>query len=340
MEKNRCLYLDAQHHLELREGPVPVPGPGQVLVKIAANGICGSDLHFYKEGRLGNFAVTEPYIPGHEASGVVTEIGPGVKHSRPGSRVVIEPGIPCGKCRLCKSGRYNLCPDVVFLSAPPINGTFCDYVVIDEHFVFPIPDSLTLEDAALAEPAAVAIQAVNRGRVRPGDVGVIIGAGPIGLITLQAFKAAGGSRAICIDKVPQRLEWAKKLGADQVAEPSEDGPALRDAGDVVFETAGSDGATSQLFSMARPGGRCVQVGWPGSNIVPLDVAQMMEKELDYMGVNRYANAFETAIAWIADGRIDPKILITHRFPLTRAKEGFDWALAHPAETIKVLITNG
>lgn len=333
---NRCLYLDAEHRLELREETVPAPGPGQVLIKIAANGICGSDVHFYHEGRLGGFEVTTPYIPGHEASGVVEACAPGTSRFRPGDRVVIEPGIACGHCAMCKIGRYNLCPDVVFLSAPPINGTFCDYIALDEHFVFPIPDSLSLAHAALAEPVAVAIHAVNRSKFRAGDTGVIVGAGPIGLLTLQAFKAAGGGRAICIDPIASRLLVAKSLGADETRVP--DGQP-EDLGDVIFETAGSASATAGLFRLARRGGRVVQVGWPNGNVVNLDVALMMDKELDYVGVNRYANVFETAITWLADGRIHAEEMITQRYPLSRAAEAFEWALRHPQETIKVLVEN-
>jgi L-iditol 2-dehydrogenase len=334
---NRCLYLDAQHNLTIEEREIPRPKEGEVLIKIAANGICGSDIHFFKEGRLGNFIVTEPYIPGHEASGTVAAVGRGVKRLKEGDRVIIEPSIACGRCSLCKSGRYNLCPDVVFLSAPPIDGTFCDYIAVQESFVFPIPDSLSLIDAALAEPLAVAVHAVNRARIQLGSTGVIVGAGPIGLLTLQAFKAAGGGRAICVDPIEQRLSLAKRLGADETCTPGD--PALRDVGDAVFETAGSSRATAGLFSMARPGGRVVQVGWPDGNLVELDVATLMDKELDYIGVNRYANAFETAIAWLSDGRIKTKELITHRFAFDKATDAFKWAAEHPRETIKVIVEN-
>lgn len=336
---NRCLYLDADHKLTLVEKQVPIPGPGQVLLKIESNTICGSDVHFYQDGRLGNFVVDQPYVPGHEASGTVEACGENTSRFRSGDRVVIEPGIACGHCTACKLGRYNLCPNVTFLSAPPVNGTLCDYLAVDENFVFPIPDSLSLDHAALAEPTAVAIHAVNRSRMRLGETGIIVGAGPIGLLTLLAFKAAGGGRAICVDLLDSRLEAAKALGADEVLKPDGKEPAILDAGDVVFETAGSAAATAQLFHMARAGGRVVQVGWPNGNHVALDVATMMEKELDYIGLTRYANVFDTAITWLADGRIDGSKLITHRFPLDRAVEAFNWTLQHPHETIKVLVTN-
>ncbi|MGI5900075.1 MAG: NAD(P)-dependent alcohol dehydrogenase [Christensenellales bacterium] len=337
MEINRCLYLDSQHNLTIEEREIPRPKRGEVLVKVAANGICGSDTHFFKEGRLGNFVVTTPYIPGHEASGTVAAVGEGVKKLREGDRVVIEPGIACGRCNFCKIGRYNLCPDVVFLSAPPINGTFCDYVAVNESFLFPIPDALSLVDAAMAEPLAVAVHSVNRARIQPGTTGVIVGAGPIGLLTLQAFKAVGGGRAICVDPIESRLALAKRLGADEACLPGD--PSLADAGDAVFETAGSSKATAGLFSMARPCGKVVQVGWPDGNLVELDVATLLEKELDYMGVNRYANAFDTAITWLCDGRIKVKELITHRFKFDQAAEAFKWAAENPRETIKVIVEN-
>ncbi len=336
--KNRCLYLDPSLTLEIREEAVPSPADDQVLIRIAANGICGSDVHFYKEGKLGNFKVTQPYIPGHEASGTVVAAGKQVKHLREGMRVVIEPGIPCGKCRQCKRGRYNLCPDVVFLSAPPVNGTFCDYIAVDAWFVYPVPDGLSFEHAALAEPTAVAVHAVNRSRMQPGDDGVVVGAGPIGLLTLQAYKAAGGGRCTVIDRMDSRLQQAKALGADCVINTARE-TCDEPLGDVIFETAGSDITTQMLFSLAYAGARCVQVGWPAHTRVALDVALLMEKEIDYMGLNRYANAFDTALQWLSDGRIDADMMISHRFDFNHVIDAFAWAAGHPAETLKVIVTN-
>ncbi len=149
---NRMAYLDADHKFTLKEEPIPKPGPGQVLVQVKANGICGSDLHFWKEGRLGNYVVTRPYVPGHEASGVVAELGEGVGGFAAGDPVVIEPGIPCGRCRHCRDGRYNLCPDVVFLSAPPVNGTFCDFIAVRSDALHPLPAEMSFEQGALVAP--------------------------------------------------------------------------------------------------------------------------------------------------------------------------------------------
>lgn len=330
---NRCLYLDAQHHLTLRENPMPEPQPDEVLVRIMANGICGSDVHFYREGRLGNFVVTEPYIPGHEASGRIVGLGSSVAGLAVGDRVVIEPGIPCGRCEFCRSGRYNLCPSVIFLSAPPINGTFCDYVAIRADAVFLIPAGLDFASAAMAEPAAVAVQAVKRARFAPGASALVVGAGPIGLLVMQAFRAAGGGPVWCSDLQPGRLAAAVRLGGRAWPDPDQL------AADVVFDTSGSAKACAGLFQQARPGGCVVQVGWPAGNLVTLNVADLIEKELDYVGVNRYANAYPAALTWIADGRIQVGPLITHRFSLDDAVEAFRFTTENPGEVIKTIVLN-
>jgi L-iditol 2-dehydrogenase len=222
-----------------------------------------------------------------------------------------------------------------FLSQPPHDGMFRDYVILPEHLVFPIPDSLSLKAAAMVEPTAVAVHSVSRSRMSPGCTGVIVGAGPIGLLTLQAFKAAGGGRAICVDFIEKRLAIAKELGADEVYLPGD--PALAKVGDVVFETAGSAKATANLFGMARRAGSIVQVGCPDGNLVELDIATLMDWELNYVGIFRYANAYDTAIKWLADGRIKTEKLISHSFPFDQAVEAFNLAADHPTETIKVVV---
>jgi L-iditol 2-dehydrogenase len=304
-----------------------------------ANGICGSDIHFFKEGRLGNFIVTGPYVPGHEACGVVSSGGANVDNISPGDHVVIEPGIPCMGCSYCRSGRYNLCRNVVFLSAPPIDGTFCDYVCVRSDFVHPMPDSLPFEQGALVEPAAVAVHAVNRSCIGNGESALVIGAGPIGLLTIQAIKAAGGSEVFCIDRIPSRIEKALKLGADHAAR-SIDGLGMKDdIADLVFETAGSSAATSALFDHIRPGGRAIQVGWPENNMVPMNIANFLEKELEYIGINRYANAFPAAIQWISDGRMHVEELITHRFSLNEISAAFKFSSENPDKVIKSIVLN-
>ena len=337
--ENRKAYLDKEHRIAIRREDIPKPGPKDVVVRIQANGICGSDVHFFKEGKLGNFIVQEPYLPGHECSGSIAALGSEVQGFAVDDLVTVEPGIPCGVCAYCRSGRYNLCKAVVFLSAPPVDGTFCDYLRIRADMVFPIPKRMSFEEAAMVEPCAVAVQAVNRARFRNGASGIVVGAGPIGLLTMQAFKAAGGGRVTCVEMNDFRRAAAKKLGADAVFDPSSGDAELNDSSEVVFETAGADSATEVLFRYAAPGGCAVQVGWPRSNLVKMDIARFIEKELDYVGVNRYANAYPTAIQWLCDGRFAVKDLITHTFPFDKVAEAFDFTAKNPGKVIKTVVVN-
>lgn len=335
---NRCFYLGRDHRLTLREEPVPLPAADEAVVRIAANGICGSDIHLFREGRLGNFVVDEPYVPGHECGGVIHAVGGSVSGLAPGDRVAVEPGIPCGRCGICKSGRYNLCPRVRFLSEPGVNGTFCDYVAVRADMLHPLPKGMSLELAALAEPAAVAVHGIGMAGDLRGKTAAVFGAGPIGLVTMLAFKAAGGARAICIDINEARLLRAKSLGADETV--LNRGADLENICDVAFETAGSPAATAQLFRAARPGGRAVQIGWPAGNTVHMNIADLMEKELVYAGLNRYANAYPAAIAWLADGRIPGERLITHRFRFAETPEAFAFTAEHPDQVVKTMVLNG
>lgn len=334
---NRCFYLDAQHQLTRREEPIPTPGPDEAVVRIRANGICGSDVHFFKDGRLGNFLVTDPYIPGHECSGEVYSIGSQVASVRVGDAVTIEPGIPCGRCDTCKSGRYNLCPSVRFLSEPGVNGTFCDFVAVRADMLHHLPAGMSLELGALVEPAAVAVHGMNLAGNLHGKTGAVFGAGPIGLITMLAFKAAGGGRVICIDINEARLQRAKELGADEVVLNRD--VDLTNICDVSFETAGSPVTTAQLFTATRPAGCAVQIGWPAGNVVPMDIAVLMEKELTYAGLNRYADAYPAAIAWLSDGRIPGERLFTHRRDFEQTPEAFAYTAEHPDEVVKMLVLN-
>jgi len=336
--RNRIALLDDNHRLKVSSTDIPVPGQEEVLVQLKVNGICGSDIHFFREGHLGNFVVTKPYVPGHEASGIIVEVGKKVTDFMVGDPIVIEPGIPCGHCAYCSSGRYNLCPKVIFLSAPPINGTFCDYITIPYYSVHRIPKNLSFQKAVFAEPTAVAVHAINRAGSMNGLTAVIIGVGSIGLLTLQAFKAAGGAKAICIDGLESRLNMALKLGADKavLAKNSKD---IFNIADIVFETAGNVKATQLLFNIAKPGGTAVQVGWPESNDVMLDISCFLEKEINYISVNRYANTFPTALAWLMTDKVKVDDMITNTFTLDEIGKAFELASNNLDKVIKVLVVN-
>ncbi len=210
-----CGVLYGVRDLRMERRPIPVAGPGQVLVRIGRIGVCGSDVHYYTNGRIGDYVVREPMILGHESAGVVAAVGEGVTDFAVGQRVTLEPGYTCGKCFFCKSGHYNLCPDVVFMATPPIDGAFCEYVAWPADYCFHLPDEMSLDEGALMEPLSVGLWAAERGNVRPGDAVAVFGSGPIGLVTIQAARAAGATTIIAVDVEDFRLQHALRLGATQ-----------------------------------------------------------------------------------------------------------------------------
>jgi L-iditol 2-dehydrogenase len=336
--------LHAPRDLRYEQVPVPSAGPGEVLVRITTNGLCGSDVHFYREGKLGPFIVSKPYIPGHEACGVVVK-GTGRSGDPPeGQRVAIEPGIPCRRCGLCKSGRYNLCRDVVFMSAPPINGTFAEYAAVAADFAHSLPSSVDEESGAFIEPVAVGLQACTRAGLKAAGTVAIIGAGPIGLVTMLVARAFGASAIYLVDRLGNRLALGATLGATATIDASTEDPTTRIAEltkgegvDYVFDTSGSSVACASAPALVARGGSIALVGWPEKSVFPYPVESIIEKELDVHGTNRYCNAFPRAIAMLASGSIDVHPLVSHRFDLDRVAEAFAFAADNPAQTIKIMV---
>ncbi len=344
-EPMRAAVLHAPRDLRYEQVPVPSTRPDEVLVRITTNGLCGSDIHFFKEGKLGPFVVDRPYIPGHEACGVVVrEAATG--GPRQGTRVAVEPGVPCRRCALCKSGRYNLCRDVVFMSAPPVNGTFAEYAAVAADFAHPVPDSVDEESAAFVEPLSVGVQACARAGLQAAATVAVIGAGPIGLVTTLVARAFGAARTILVDTLPSRLALGSRLGAVAINARDTD-PQARVAeltgglgADYVFDASGSSAACASAPGLAARGGSVTIIGWPEKSTFPYPVETIIEKELDVHGVNRYCNAFPRAIALLASGAIDVHPLVSHRYSLDRVVEAFAFAADHPAETMKVMIQAG
>jgi L-iditol 2-dehydrogenase len=308
------------------------------------NGLCGSDIHFYEDGRLGPFRVTTPYIPGHEACGVVAKAAADGRGPGEGARVAIEPGIPCRRCRWCKSGRYNLCPDVVFLSAPPVNGTFARFASVAADFAHPVPESVDDEQAAFIEPISVGIQAANRAGLRPGASIAILGSGPIGLVTFLVARAYGATSCYLLDVLENRLDLARQLGATATVNASKEDPVEAVMGltdglgvDVVFDTSGSSQACRRAPEMATRGGVLSLVGWPETRAFPFPIEDVLEKELDVRGINRYCNTFPQAVALLSEGRIDVRPLVTHRYPFEEVVEAFRFAAENRSATVKVMI---
>lgn len=328
--------------LRLEEVPVPALGAGDVLVEIRNNGICGSDIHFYVDGRLGPYVVSRPYIPGHEAGGVVVESQADLRNI--GARVAIEPGIPCRRCAYCKIGRYNLCESVRFLSAPPENGTFSRFVSVPWDYAHPVPDTMNDDDAAFVEPVSVGVQACERGNLSAGSTVVIIGAGPIGLTLSLVARAYGASYIYFIDVLEHRLAFAREIGANGVINAATEKMvgALADLtkgalADYVFDTSGSSKAAQQTPNLARRGGTIILVGWPEVPAFPFPVEQIIEKELNVYGVNRYCNTYPRAISLISQGLINLAALVSHRYTFNQVVTAFDFAAKNRTQTVKVMV---
>jgi len=342
-EKMKAAFLYEPGKIDFEELEVPKPGPGEVLVKVAACGLCGSDIHYYEHGKIGSFVVEAPLILGHECGGTVVELGEGVRNVKVGDRVAIEPGVPCRTCRWCKSGRYNLCPDVRFLATPPIHGAFVEYIVHAADFVFPIPDRMTFEQAAMCEPLSVGIFAARRGKVTAGDFVAVLGTGPIGLMTIQAAKAFGASTVVATDVDNGRLALAEKLGADYTVNAAERDvkEALAETGtepDVVIETAGTKATTAGTVELVRRGGRCVWVGLAPEGVFEIPVIEAVAREVDIYGVFRYANTYPTAVNMIAAGQVDVASCITSRFVLGEVDKAIELGASHAPDQVKIMVT--
>jgi L-iditol 2-dehydrogenase len=343
----RAAVLHGSRDLRLEDVPEPSPRPDEVLVRISVNGLCGSDIHFYENGRLGPYVVDRPYVPGHEASGTVVQAARDGSGPAAGTRVCIEPGIPCRRCDLCKSGRYNLCTNVVFMSAPPIDGTFRDLVAVTSDFAHPLPDSLDDEAGAFIEPVAVAVQACTRASVHAGSSVAVLGAGPIGLLILLTARAFGATRLLSIDRLPSRLDLARRLGAGAIDGSCAGADVVAQVerffgrgADVVFDATGSSIACGLAPLLTARGGCVGLVGWPETSPLAMPVDVIMERELDVHGVNRYCNAYPRAISLLEAGAIDVRPLVSHRFPFDSVREAFSFAVDHRRETVKVLVQNG
>jgi L-iditol 2-dehydrogenase len=312
---NPSAVLYAPGDLRVEDRPVPAAGPGEVQVEVTAIGVCGSDVHYYEHGRIGDHVVRQPMVLGHESAGRISAIGPGVDEARIGERVALEPGVPCGRCRECRAGRYNLCPDVVFFATPPVDGSIARYVTIAAEFAHPVPDGLDDVSAAMAEPVSVGIWAVRKANVRPGDRVLVTGAGPVGLFAAQVARAFGAALVTVTDVSDNRLAVAAQLGLGAVRADQ----ALPDAVDVLIECSGSSRALAAAMPSVDRAGRVVLVGM-GEDTVRIDVPLVQTRELWITGTFRYANTYPIALALIASSAVQVAPLVTHEFPIARTEE--------------------
>ncbi|VFQ77563.1 unnamed protein product [Cuscuta campestris] len=313
-EKNMAAWLFGVRTLRIQPYTLPPLGPADVKVRIKALGICGSDVHHFKHMRCGNFVVKKPMVIGHECAGIVEQVGRRVEGLAVGDRVALEPGISCRRCHLCKDGRYNLCPNMKFFGSPPTNGALSNQVVHPAHLCFKLPDNVSLEEGAMCEPLSVGVHACRRANIGAQTRVLILGAGPIGLVTMLAARAFGAPRIAVVDVDDCRLTFAKNLGADETIRVS---PVIADVDkeveeirekmcgtiNVSFDCVGLDKTVSTALQATSAGGKVCLIGLGQTEMtVPIAAASA-----------RYRNTWPLCIELIASGKIDVKPLVTHRF---------------------------
>lgn len=329
----RCSVLRGAGELEVLERAVPVAGPREVLVRISAVGTCGSDVHYFRHGRIGRFVVREPLVLGHEPAGRIVAVGEGVDAGRTGQRVSLEPGVPCRRCRWCHDGRYNLCQDVVFFATPPVDGAFAEYVTIADDFAHPVPDSVSDDAAALLEPLSVALWANVKAATGLGSHVLVAGAGPIGLLVARVAQVRGATRVVISDPDAGRRRFARDYGVGETLDPA--GPGLDGEVDAFLDCSGAPPAVTSGIGAVRPGGSVTLVGM-GADEMTLPVSAMQSREISLTGTFRYANTWPTAVALAASGEVELDRLVTAHVGLDDVGAALDPDPAH----VKIVVTPG
>ena len=330
--------------IEFEERPIPTPKDDEVLVKLDYVGICGSDLHYYETGAIGDFVVKPPFVLGHEPGGTVVEVGKNVKHLKVGDRVALEPGKTCGHCEFCKTGRYNLCPDVIFFATPPVDGVFQEYVAHEADLCFKLPENVSTLEGALIEPLAVGFHAAIQGDAHLGQKAVVMGAGCIGLVSMMALKARGVSEVYVVDVMDKRLDKAMELGATGVINGAKENVEERISQitdgkgvDLVIETAGTEITTRQAVSIAKKVSNIVLVGYSKTGEMTLPMSLVLDKELTFKTVFRYRHIYPIAIEAVAAGKVNLKGIVTNIFDLDDVQNAMDQSVNNKADIVKAVI---
>jgi D-xylulose reductase len=333
-EKGKLAILDMPFDEKL--------GPDDVLIKMHTVGICGSDVHYYTHGKIGNFIVNEPMVLGHEAAGTVIEVGKNVKSLKAGDRICMEPGVPDLRSRTTMEGMYNLDPDVIFWATPPIHGCLRETVVHPAMFCFKLPDNVSYAEGALIEPLSVGLQAVKKANVKPGDVALVTGCGTIGLLAGLAALAGGCSKVIITDVIQPKLDLAATYGMIPVNIKNQEliDVVKKETGgwgvDIIFEASGNEAAITGIFQPLCPGGKVLFIGMP-VNPVPVDIVAAQAKEARMETIFRYANVYPRALSLLGSGKLNVKPLITDRYKFTDAIKAFDYAANPQPRSVKVVI---
>jgi L-iditol 2-dehydrogenase len=328
----KSVRLHAPGDLRCQDESVPAVSEGEKLIRVKAVGVCGSDLHWFAEGGIGDAKLEHPLVLGHEFAG----------ETQSGQRVAVDPALPCGHCELCKQGHPNLCPDVRFAGHGRFDGALREYMAWDEKCLFPISDSMTFADGAMLEPLGVAIHAVDLAHLKTGMMVGVFGCGPIGLLIIQLVKLSGAVNIIATDKLVHRVEAAKRFGVSQAflvgdnSRLSEIRAATGGRGvDVAFEVAGVQDAVDDAIAAVRPGGKVILTGIPDDDKTSFSASTARRKGLTIKLVRRMKHTYPRAIGLVSNGLVDVRSLVTHHFPLEQAGDAF--RVAEKREGLKIII---
>ncbi|KAL5611317.1 hypothetical protein FOBRF1_007434 [Fusarium oxysporum] len=347
LRNNLSFFLNKPHEVKFAQRPIPqLSSPNDVLVAVNYTGICGSDVHYWDHGRIGQFVVQEPMVLGHESAGTVVEVGDAVQSLKPGDRVALEPGYPCRRCGNCLAGRYNLCCDMVFAATPPYHGTLTGFWVAPYDFCYKLPQTVSLQEGALIEPLAVAVHIIRQAQVTPGNSVVIMGAGPVGLLCGTVAKAFGASKIVGVDIVRSKLEFAKELAfthtyLSQRLSAEDNAAALREecgleqGADVVIDASGAEPSVQTSLHVVKTGGVYVQGGM-GKADITFPIMAMCQKEVTAKGSFRYGPGdYHLAIELVASGRVQVKKLISGVVKFDQAEDAFK--KVKQGQVVKILI---
>jgi len=337
----KAVRLYGPREFRIDEIPEPQTGPGEVKIAVRSVSVCASDVHYYLHGEIGSIKTSGPFILGHEFSGEIVEVGPGVRESlRPGQKVTAEPVRPCGGCDCCLRGDYHLCRNLLFSGTPPADGCLCEYVTCRADFTFALPDGVSLDEGAMTEPLAVGVESAEMSGVRGGETCLILGAGAIGLSALQAVKAAGAGTVVVVEPIKERRLLALELGASKAFAPGETDAVLREfpgGADVVIEAAGAPEAPQMAVECARPGGMVVLVGIPEEDRIAFKASAARRKALTIRFVRRYKHKFPRALELVARGLANVKSYATHLFPPEKTAEAFDLTASRSDGVLRAVI---
>lgn len=332
----RKMVLTGIRQMESIQAPEPPkPGPGEVLLKVESVGVCGSDVHYYQHGRIGDQVVQYPFAVGHEMAGTVEAVGPDVAQLKVGQRVAVEPAISCGECDQCLAGRSHTCRKLKFLGCPgQVEGCLSDFIVMPAKCCYAVPNGFDPDLAMLVEPLSIGLYVARR--IHPiEDLRVaVLGSGPIGC-SVTLFAKLFGAKVYASDYVPERIDLVRQLGANWSGTPAE--LTMQGPFDIAVECCGKQEALDQGLSILHPGGRLAVVGIPAEDRISFHAHEMRRKEIDILSIRRQNECVEPALKAVVDGRIDPRPMLTHRFPLERTAEGFDLAAEYRDGVLKAAI---